>query len=287
MKLFISYSREDAGNFAKHIHRFMRNKGHDVFIDVNDIRIGKPWADSIEKNISECDIFVVILTPDSLTSSYVEKEVLQAQKENKIIFPCIHEYVNYNEIKWDLNKIQGIEFSNEYQLVLNLYQRIKNYEDIKKPIDDISEDINALHEKGRSHYMQSRYQEAIEDYDKALKIDPNYTDALYHKGRSLHKLGKYEEAIEWFDKALAIDPNYSLTQSNKKLALECLYKEKPSSNYDNTTSRGTMPKGWKTSSYSEDTTPSSNYDNTTSRGYYAKRLEDFFLFRRHYSFLQL
>ena len=64
MKLFISYSRVDAGNFTKHIHRHLRDKGHAVFIDVNNIRIGDPWARSSEKNISECNIFIVILTPD-------------------------------------------------------------------------------------------------------------------------------------------------------------------------------------------------------------------------------
>ena len=139
MKIFLSYSRDDAGNFAKHVQRYLVNAGHDVFIDVNSIKIGEPWADSIEKNISECDIFVVILTPDSLGSNHVENEVLEAQRENKIIVPCIHEYVNYNELKWGLDKIQGIEFSNEYQLVLNLYPKMKNYEKDKKPIDDVSE----------------------------------------------------------------------------------------------------------------------------------------------------
>jgi hypothetical protein len=138
VKIFISYSRDDAGNFAQHVHKSLRDNGYDVFIDVNSIRIGDPWAGSIEKNISECDIFVVILTPDSLRSNHVDDEVLYAQKKNKAIVPCIHEYVNYNDIKWDLDKIQGIEFSNEYELVLNLYQKIKNYGDIKKPIDDVS-----------------------------------------------------------------------------------------------------------------------------------------------------
>ena len=47
----------------------MKSKGHDVFIDVNSITIGDPWARSIEKNISDCDMFVVILTPDALSSS--------------------------------------------------------------------------------------------------------------------------------------------------------------------------------------------------------------------------
>jgi hypothetical protein len=59
----------------------MRNKGHDVFIDINSITIGDPWARSIEKSLSECDLFVVLLTPDALSSSYVEQEVLLAQRK--------------------------------------------------------------------------------------------------------------------------------------------------------------------------------------------------------------
>jgi hypothetical protein len=77
LKLFLSCSREDAGDFKKHVHSYMRNNGHDVFIDIiNSIRIGDLWADSIEKNISNCVIFVVIITIDSLGSKYVEREVL-------------------------------------------------------------------------------------------------------------------------------------------------------------------------------------------------------------------
>ena len=102
--------------FARHVHRYLVNTGHDVVIDVNSIRIGEPWTNSIDNNICECDIFLVILTPDSLRSSHVEKEVLQAMKENKIIVPCINDDVKYSEIKWGLEEKQGIEFSNEYKL---------------------------------------------------------------------------------------------------------------------------------------------------------------------------
>ena len=56
MKLFISYAREDT-DFAKHVHKYVRDKGHDVLIDVNSIRVGDAWARSIEKNILECDIY--------------------------------------------------------------------------------------------------------------------------------------------------------------------------------------------------------------------------------------
>ena len=60
-----------------------------------------------------------------------------------------------------------------------------------------------------------KYQEAIEWYDKALKIDPNNVFALNNKGLALSNLGKYEEAIEWFDKALKIDPNMFLLCTTK------------------------------------------------------------------------
>ena len=207
MKLFISYSREDAGNFAKHIHRFMRNKGQDVFIDVNSITIGDPWAHSIEKNISDCDIFVVILTPDALSSTYVEQEVLQAQKEKKIIVPCIHEYVEYNEIKWGLQENQGIEFSDKYELALNLYPRIKNYKKEnektsfvaqQQTIEDtkISENVTSLNLKGLALNNKGKYQEANEHDDKALRIDPNNVNVLGNKGLLLNQ-GKYQEANEY------------------------------------------------------------------------------------------
>jgi hypothetical protein len=123
-KIFVAYSRQDA-DFASHVHRYLRDKGYNVFIDVNSIRTGEPWTNSIEKNISECDIFVVILTHDSLTSPYIEKEILFAQKENKTIIPCLYEDIEYNDIKWGLEKIQGIKFSDEYKLTRRLSYILK------------------------------------------------------------------------------------------------------------------------------------------------------------------
>jgi tetratricopeptide (TPR) repeat protein len=43
-------------------------------------------------------------------------------------------------------------------------------------------------------------------YDRALRIDPNYSDVLKDKGLALDKLGRYEEAIKCYDKASEINP---------------------------------------------------------------------------------
>ena len=41
-----------------------------------------------------------------------------------------------------------------------------------------------------------QYEEAIEDYSKAIDLDPNHSNAYNNRGVVKHKLGNYEKAIE-------------------------------------------------------------------------------------------
>jgi superkiller protein 3 len=43
-----------------------------------------------------------------------------------------------------------------------------------------------------------------------LKIDPNYYDAWNNKGLALGNLQRYKEAIECFDKAIKINASYTI-----------------------------------------------------------------------------
>ena len=124
MKIFVSYSRRDAGDFANQVDRHLSSFKYDIFTDVNDIRGGDVWSETIETNISNCDIFVVIVTYGALQSSHVENEVLQARKENKKIIPCFIRGININKIKWGLERIQGVEFDDKYELARNLYSKV-------------------------------------------------------------------------------------------------------------------------------------------------------------------
>ena len=109
----------------------------DVFTDIDSIRNGEPWSNSIEKNVSLCDIFVLIVTPGSLKSPHIEDEVIYAQRGNKTSILYYQANIKDTDLKWGFKKDQGIEFRVEYEVAQNLYLMIKNYkhrEDEKESI---------------------------------------------------------------------------------------------------------------------------------------------------------
>jgi tetratricopeptide (TPR) repeat protein len=48
---------------------------------------------------------------------------------------------------------------------------------------------------------------AIADFDKAIALNPRYAEAYYNRGISCGKIGLLEDSIKSFDKALELDPN--------------------------------------------------------------------------------
>ncbi|MBC7101043.1 MAG: tetratricopeptide repeat protein [Methanobacteriales archaeon] len=50
------------------------------------------------------------------------------------------------------------------------------------------------------------HQKALEQYNKALKINPKLAEAWNNKGTTLQKLGKYKEALKCYEKVTQLDP---------------------------------------------------------------------------------
>jgi tetratricopeptide (TPR) repeat protein len=59
-----------------------------------------------------------------------------------------------------------------------------------------------LVDKGTNEARQQRCDAALEYYDQALQIEPDYALAFYDRGLCLHDLGRDEEALASFDEAL-------------------------------------------------------------------------------------
>ena len=72
---------------------------------------------------------------------------------------------------------------------------------------------NALQEQGQ-------LDEAIDAYDKALSLKPDYAEAYYNIGVTFKEQGKLDKALEFFEKALSSRPDYAEAYNNMGNALQ-------------------------------------------------------------------
>ena len=84
--IFVSYSRKDSKR-AEEVVQDLEGVGYDVWHDTEDIRGGESWRRSIISGISAARVVVVVLSPNSLASANVERELSVAQDKHKQILP--------------------------------------------------------------------------------------------------------------------------------------------------------------------------------------------------------
>lgn len=90
---FISYQRKSSWAHARALANSLRAKGVNVFLDIDDISEGRFERVILEK-IHECDYFIPVMTPDTVTSPWVVKEISHALTLQKAIIPImVDDYV--------------------------------------------------------------------------------------------------------------------------------------------------------------------------------------------------
>ncbi len=96
---------------------------------------------------------------------------------------------------------------------------IKPHKDEPISLDELNEAESWI-KRGNVLLLVSRYEEAIERYERAIKLKPDSWEAWNFRGIALLQLGQYEESIASFDKALEIKPDYQAAQTNRDNAFK-------------------------------------------------------------------
>jgi tetratricopeptide (TPR) repeat protein len=84
----------------------------------------------------------------------------------------------------------------------------------------ITQSATSLNTEGLALYYKNKYDDAIEAYDEAIRIDPNYVDSWTNKGNALLMQENYVDALKAYDKAISLDPNDFEAWNNKGIALK-------------------------------------------------------------------
>jgi formylglycine-generating enzyme required for sulfatase activity len=87
--LFISYARKDV-EFAQKLNADLQRHGVTTWIDELGIRGGEDWPDRIATAIEGCKAMLIILSPDSVASRWVQRELAFADAKGKRVLPLLY-----------------------------------------------------------------------------------------------------------------------------------------------------------------------------------------------------
>ncbi len=87
--VFISYSHKDT-DYAHGLANNLQGIGFEVWIDER-LDYGSQWPQEIQKQLDACDAFIIIMTPRSFASEWVQSELQRAKRKLKPIFPLLLE----------------------------------------------------------------------------------------------------------------------------------------------------------------------------------------------------
>jgi TIR domain len=110
-QLFISYARKDIG-FVEDLVCDLEKRGMSCWVDRHDIIGGTEWRAEIGKAIMDCDAFLIVLSPDSVASENVKREVAFAESHGCQIIPIRYKPCSLPpEMGLALSNLQWCDFS--------------------------------------------------------------------------------------------------------------------------------------------------------------------------------
>jgi formylglycine-generating enzyme required for sulfatase activity len=87
--IFISYSHKDTV-YAHQLAENLQSMGFEVWIDER-LDYGSQWPQELQKQLDSCSAFIVIMSPRSYESEWVQSELQRARRKLKPIFPMLLE----------------------------------------------------------------------------------------------------------------------------------------------------------------------------------------------------
>jgi tetratricopeptide (TPR) repeat protein/tRNA A-37 threonylcarbamoyl transferase component Bud32 len=74
---------------------------------------------------------------------------------------------------------------------------------------ELDPQANAFRNRGLAWYNKKDYDKAIQDYNEAIRLDPNYAYAFHNRGLAWYNKKDYHKAIHDYTEAIRLDPKYA------------------------------------------------------------------------------
>ena len=110
---FLSHSSADH-EFVTNLSQTLQKHGVPFWYSKTNILGAQQWHDEIGAALNRCDWFVLILSPNSVNSMWVKRELLFALQQNRFadrIVPVLHQDCDFSTLSWVLSSFQIVDFS--------------------------------------------------------------------------------------------------------------------------------------------------------------------------------
>ena len=249
--VFISYRRSTSKYLARAIYEHLRHEGYDVFLDYEKIDAGD-FEHTILSQVDARAHFIPILAPGSMDrfddpADWFRRGIEQAIDTRRNIVPLIVEGFDFDKARPYLvgklsllDKYQAVRLPDDYfdEAMTRLRTRF-----LSKPLEVIvhptppehapvvarlkaeleatptpsAEELKAEDYFNRGYQKQESgdLQGAVEAYDQAIRLNPDYAVAYNNRANARDDLGDPQAAIADYTEAIRLKPDYYTAYYNR------------------------------------------------------------------------
>ncbi|HKY54474.1 MAG TPA: toll/interleukin-1 receptor domain-containing protein [Anaerolineales bacterium] len=152
--IFISYSHKDT-TYAHGLADHLRTMGFDIWMD-ESLDYGSQWPHAIQKHLDSCDAFILIMTPRSFASDWVQSELQRAKRKRKPVYPLLLEgdepwlsveSTQYYDVR--NRELPDDEFYSDLKQVVSAEQTISH----SRGFDNRTKSVSRLWPAGKTGYV--------------------------------------------------------------------------------------------------------------------------------------
>ncbi len=230
LKVFVSHNHNDNA-FCHTLVHGLRQAGIDVWYDEHNMGLGQ-IRPTIEHELRERPVFVVILSPAALRSQWVEDEARWAyslfrRDRSRRILPITAAAIREDDIWLFLEEFRRIEApglqpyppEEAARRAIPLLTHTPAGEAAAPIVSQSVANFDDLIASGKALQAQCKHAEALPFFERATQLAAGSFSAWSNLGYTLNELKRYQEAMPAHKRATTLDSLSTAAWYNKGLAL--------------------------------------------------------------------
>jgi hypothetical protein len=130
LRVFLSYAAADSA-YAHKLHYILSQRLNLRIFTDKALSAGEDWKSKLKNELAQCDIFVVLLSPNSVQSAWVLQELGAAWMLEKPILPIVTDSQVLTRIPVELRNVQLVDI-----------QDLENPETVNQIIESFEEQLD-------------------------------------------------------------------------------------------------------------------------------------------------